>query len=212
MNKRIALTAIIALAALTGCTQGTTEPVAQTTQDVEPAAEQTTETKDAATKNNNVYTLKDENGTTYTLNLNPYTDELIEESNKIIAEAMAVEGDVEASELEDITEWASLTIDNTKSNMESGISYTDIKIVGDEMQYDIITNPSEYFEEMTSDYQTSTLDDTDAYNHIVDISNEWLDASPATLKPGVKHTYPIVLAMGLPETIDTVWCWDQEMK
>ena len=33
-----------------------------------------------------------------------------------------------------------------------------------------------------------------------------------TLKPGVKETYPIVLETGLPETIDSVWCWDQEMK
>jgi predicted small lipoprotein YifL len=211
VKKIIALTGLTAVLALAGCGQDSpdakpAEAAAEQVEQVEPSAD----TVEAKT-DDNVYSLTDENGTIYTLDLSPYSDDLVEETDKIIAEAMSAEGDVDAAELEDITEWASLTIDNTKSDMESGSSYVDIQIVGDEMQYGIITDPGMYFDELTSDYQIS-IDDTDAYNHIVDVSNEWMDAAPATVKPGVKVTYPIVLGDGLPETIESVWCWDQEMK
>src|SRR5699024_383509 len=149
MFKRIALTTIIALTALTGCAQDEpAEPVAQT-QDAEPATQEAVETETEAPADDKVYELTDDNGTAYTLDLNPYEDENTKAADKAIAEAMAYEGDIDAPELEDLTEWASLTIDNSQCTMESGLSYVDIKIVGDEMQYGIITDPSSYVAELT---------------------------------------------------------------
>ena len=210
MNKHIALTAIIALTALTGCTQGEpAEPVTQT-QDAEPATQEATEADTEAPADDKVYELTDDNGTVYTLDLNPYEDENTKAADDAIAEAMAHESGTEATDLDGLTEWASLTIDNTNSTMESGISYVDIQIVGDEMQYGIITDPSSYVAELTWMSEYGDQADADTYNRMLDIADAF-DADD-TLKPGVKETYPIVLETGLPETIDSVWCWDQEMK
>ena len=208
MYKRIALTAIIALTALTGCTQDEpAEPVAQT-QDAEPATQEAVKTE--APADDKVYELTDDNGTVYTLDLNPYEDENTKAADKAIAEAMAYEGDVDATELEDLTEWASLTIDNTQSTMESGPSYLDIKIVGDETQYGIITDPSGYVAELTWMSEYGDQAEAETYNRMLDIADAF--DTDDVLKPGVKATYPIVLETGLPETIDSVWCWDLEMK
>ncbi|GAA1926700.1 hypothetical protein GCM10009689_01770 [Brevibacterium antiquum] len=209
MKKLIAITASAALVALTGC--GARQPVAKPveqavdTQASELATEPTETKQDTKT-----YSLQDENGTVYTLDLSGYSDKRTDAADNAIAEAMASEGDVNAEELEGITEWASLTIDNTKSDMESGVTYVDIKIVGDEMQYEIITDPSEYVAELTwmSEYGDNAEPDT--YNRMLDVADALIPTD--TIKPGVKETYPIVLATGLPETIESVWCWDLEMK
>ena len=211
MYKRIALTAIIALAALTGCAQDSNdaEPAKAAAEQAEAKPEQATNSAEAKA-NDNVYSLTDENGTVYTLDLNPYEDENTKAADDAIAEAMARESGAEATDLDGLTEWASLTIDNTNSTMESGISYVDIQIVGDEMQYGIITDPSGYVAELTWMSEYGDQADADTYNRMLDIADAF-DADD-TLKPGVKETYPIVLETGLPETIDSVWCWDQEMK
>ena len=211
MYKRIALTAIIALTALTGCAQDSNdaEPAKAAAEQAEAKPEQATNSAEAKA-NDNVYSLTDENGTVYTLDLNPYEDENTKAADDAIAEAMAHESGTEATDLDGLTEWASLTIDNTNSTMESGISYVDIQIVGDEMQYGIITDPSSYVAELTWMSEYGDQADADTYNRMLDIADAF-DADD-TLKPGVKETYPIVLETGLPETIDSVWCWDQEMK
>lgn len=211
MYKRIALTAIIALTALTGCAQDSNdaEPAKAAAEQAEAKPEQATNSAEAKA-NDNVYSLTDENGTVYTLDLNPYEDENTKAADEAIAESMAHEGDADPADLDGLTEWASLTIDNTNSTMESGISYVDIQIVGDEMQYGIITDPSGYVAELTWMSEYGDQADADTYNRMLDIADAF-DADD-TLKPGVKETYPIVLETGLPETIDSVWCWDQEMK
>lgn len=209
MKKITALIATAALIVLTGCS--TEEPAAQPvdqvadTQVSEPAAE-TVEAK----ADDSVYTLEDENGTVYTLDLSGYSDEKTDAADKAIAEAMASEGDVSADELEGITEWASLTIDNTKSSMESGSEYVDITIVGDEMQYSIITDPSDYVAELTWMSEYGDQAEPDTYNRMLDVADAF--DQDEIVKPGVKVVYPVILGDGLPETIDTVWCWDQEMK
>lgn len=211
MYKRIALTAIIALTALTGCAQDSkdAEPAKAAAEQAEAKPEQATNSAEAKA-NDNVYSLTDENGTIYTLDLNPYEDENTKAADDAIAEAMAHESGAESTDLDGLTEWASLTIDNTNSTMESGISYVDIQIVGDEMQYGIIADPSGYVAELTWMSEYGDQADADTYNRMLDIADAF-DADD-TLKPGVKETYPIVLETGLPETIDSVWCWDQEMK
>src|SRR5699024_3144480 len=163
-----------------------------------------------AKANDNVYSLTDENGTVYTLDLNPYEDENTKAADDAIAEAMAHESGAEATDLDGLTEWASLTIDNTQSTMESGLSYVDIQIVGDEMQYGIITDPSGYVAELTWMSEYGDQADADTYNRMLDIADAF--ETDDVLKPGVKDTYPIVLGEGLPDTIESVWCWDQEMK
>src|SRR5699024_1435652 len=152
----------------------------------------------------------DENDTVYTLDLNPYEDENTKAADEAIAEAMAYEEDIDQADAEGITEWASLTIDNTKSDVESGSSYVDIQIVGDEMQYGIITDPSSYVAELTWMSEYGDQADADTYNRMLDIADAF--ETDDVLKPGVKDTYPIVLGEGLPDTIESVWCWDQEMK
>ena len=211
MYKRIALTTIIALTALTGCAQDNkdAEPAKAAAEQAEAKPEQATNSAEAKA-NDNVYSLTDENGTVYTLDLNPYEDENTKAADDAIAEAMAYEGDVDASELEDLTEWASLTIDNTESGMESGSSYVDIQIVGDEMQYTILTDPTSYVDELTWMSEYGDQADAETYNRMLDVSDAF--DQPDIVKPGVKVTYPVVLDMGLPETIDSVWCWDMEMK
>ena len=210
MFKRIALTTIIALTALTGCAQDEpAEPVTQT-QDAEPATQEAVETETEAPADDKVYELTDDNGTVYTLDLNPYEDENTKAADDAIAEAMAHESGAEATDLDGLTEWASLTIDNTNSTMESGISYVDIQIVGDEMQYGIITDPSGYVAELTWMSEYGDQADADTYNRMLDIADAF--ETDDVLKPGVKDTYPIVLGEGLPDTIESVWCWDQEMK
>ena len=211
MYKRIALTAIIALTALTGCAQDSNdaEPAKAAAEQAEAKPEQATNSAEAKA-DDNVYSLTDENGTVYTLDLNPYEDENTKAADDAIAEAMAHESGAEATDLDGLTEWASLTIDNTNSTMESGISYVDIQIVGDEMQYGIITDPSSYVAELTWMSEYGDQADADTYNRMLDIADAF--ETDDTLKPGVKETYPIVLGEGLPDTIDSVWCWDQEMK
>ena len=211
MYKRIALTAIIALTALTGCAQDgkDAEPAKAAAEQAEAKPEQATNSAEAKA-DDNVYSLTDENGTVYTLDLNPYEDENTKAADDAIAEAMAHEGDADPADLDGLTEWASLTIDNTNSTMESGISYVDIQIVGDEMQYGIITDPSGYVAELTWMSEYGDQADADTYTRMLDIADAF--ETDDTLKPGVKATYPIVLETGLPETIDSVWCWDQEMK
>ena len=210
MNKHIALIATATLIALTGCASD--EPAKKPVEQVDAQAAETkapTPTKTAAV-DDETYTLKDDNGTVYTLDLGGYSDKDTDAADKAIAEAMAYEGDVAAEDLEGLTEWASLTIDNTNSTMESGISYVDIQIVGDEMQYGIITDPSGYVAELTWMSEYGDQADADTYNRMLDIADAF--EADGTIKPGVKETYPIVLETGLPETIDSVWCWDQEMK
>ena len=211
MYKRIALTAIIALTALTGCAQDSNdaEPAKAAAEQAEAKPEQATNSAEAKA-NDNVYSLTDENGTIYTLDLNPYEDENTKAADDAIAEAMAHESGAEATDLDGLTEWASLTIDNTKSSMESGLSYLDIQIVGDEMQYGIITDPSGYVAELTWMSEYGDQADADTYNRMLDIADAF--ETDDVLKPGVKDTYPIVLGEGLPDTIESVWCWDQEMK
>ena len=211
MYKRIALTAIIALTALTGCAQDgkDAEPAKAAAEQAEAKPEQATNSAEAKA-DDNVYSLTDENGTVYTLDLNPYEDENTKAADDAIAEAMAHESGTEATDLDGLTEWASLTIDNTNSTMESGISYVDIQIVGDEMQYGIITDPSGYVAELTWMSEYGDQADADTYNRMLDIADAF--DTDDVLKPGVKATYPIVLEAGLPETIDSVWCWDLEMK
>ena len=90
MYKRIALTAIIALTALTGCTQGeTTEPVAQTTQDVEPAEAKATKTETPAPQN--VWEVQDpDTWAKYEFDFTkPYSDELTEATDEIFEKAGA---------------------------------------------------------------------------------------------------------------------------
>ena len=211
MHKHIALTAIIALTALTGCAQDgkDAEPAKAAAEQAEAKPEQATNSAEAKA-DDNVYSLTDENGTVYTLDLNPYEDENTKAADDAIAEAMAHESGAEATDLDGLTEWASLTIDNTNSTMESGISYVDIQIVGDEMQYGIITDPSSYVAELTWMSEYGDQAEAETYNRMLDIADAF-DADD-TIKPGVKETYPIVLEAGLPETIDSVWCWDLEMK
>lgn len=211
MYKRIALTTVAALIALTGCAQDSNdaEPAKAAAEQAEAKPEQATNSAEAKA-NDNVYSLTDENGTIYTLDLNPYEDENTKAADDAIAEAMAHESGAEATDLDGLTEWASLTIDNTNSTMESGISYVDIQIVGDEMQYGIITDPSGYVAELTWMSEYGDQAEAETYNRMLDIADAF-DADDV-LKPGVKATYPIVLETGLPETIDSVWCWDLEMK
>ena len=211
MHKHIALTAIIALTALTGCAQDgkDAEPAKAAAEQAEAKPEQATNSAEAKA-DDNVYSLTDENGTVYTLDLNPYEDENTKAADDAIAEAMAHESGAEATDLDGLTEWASLTIDNTNSTMESGISYVDIQIVGDEMQYGIITDPSSYVAELTWMSEYGDQADADTYNRMLDIADAF--ETDDVLKPGVKDTYPIVLGEGLPDTIDSAWCWDQEMK
>ena len=211
MKKLIALTGITALLVLTGCGQDSkdAEPAKAAAEQAEAKPEQATNSTEAKA-DDNVYSLTDENGTIYTLDLNPYEDENTKAADDAIAEAMAHESGAEATDLDGLTEWASLTIDNTNSTMESGISYVDIQIVGDEMQYGIITDPSGYVAELTWMSEYGDQADADTYNRMLDIADAF--EADGTIKPGVKETYPIVLETGLPETIDSVWCWDQEMK
>ncbi|GAA1844442.1 hypothetical protein [Brevibacterium marinum] len=208
MKKIISITALASLVAFAGC--GTQEPAAKP---AEAAAEQVDASRTEAgeaKEDANVYTLEDENGTVYTLDLNPYTDDDTDAADEAIAEAMAYEDDVDATDLDGLTEWASLTIDNTKSSMESGSDYVDITIVGDEMQYGIITDPSDYVAELTWMSEYGGQAEAETYNRMLDVADAF--DQPETVKPGVKVTYPVVLELGLPETVDAVWCWDQEMK
>jgi len=209
MKKIIALTSLAAVLALAGCGQAN-----QDAKPVEAVAEKTeaAPTADTVDSNagDNVYSLTDENDTVYTLDLNPYEDENTKAADEAIAEAMAYEEDIDQADAEGITEWASLTIDNTKSDVESGSSYVDIQIVGDEMQYGIITDPSSYVAELTWMSEYGDQADADTYNRMLDIADAF--ETDDVLKPGVKDTYPIVLGEGLPDTIESVWCWDQEMK
>src|SRR5699024_5351583 len=87
MSKRIALTAIIALAALTGCAQDSNdaEPAKAAAEQAEAKPEQATNSAEAKA-NDNVYSLTDENGTIYTLDLNPYEDENTKAADDAIAE------------------------------------------------------------------------------------------------------------------------------
>src|SRR5699024_9118282 len=94
MYKRIALTAIIALAALTGCTQGeTTEPVAHTTQDAEPAVAKATCTE--TTTPYNVWEVQDsDTWAKYEFDFTtPYSDDLTEATDEIFEKAGADEGE-----------------------------------------------------------------------------------------------------------------------
>lgn len=212
MNKlnAIAATAVAALIALTGCASGesATKPVEQVdAQAAETKAPTPTKT---APVDDKTYTLKDDNGTVYTLNLEPYSDADTKAADKAIAEAMAYEAGTDASKLDNLTQWASLTIDNTKSKVESGSSYVDIKIVGDENQYGIITDASGYVAEMTWMSAYGDQAEADTYNNMLDTADAL--TQDEIVKPGVKATYPVVLETGLPTTIDSVWCWDLEMK
>src|SRR5699024_1516623 len=172
MYKLIALTGIIALAALTGCAQDSNdaEPAKAAAEQAEAKPEQATNSAEAKA-NDNVYSLTDENGTIYTLDLNPYEDENTKAADDAIAEAMAHESGAESTDLDGLTEWAALTIDNTNSTRESGISYVDIQLVGDEMQYGIITDPSGYVAELTWMSEYGDNADADTYNRMLDIAD-----------------------------------------
>lgn len=213
MKKLIALTAITALLALTGCTK---------TPDAEPveAVAENTTTKPAKTKTakkptekkaeDSRYTLKDVNGTVYTLDLDPEPTSETKAADEAIAKAMAFEADTDPADLKNITEWASLTIDNTNSEVESGASYVDIKVVGDGNQYGIITDPSGYVAELTWMSEYGDQAEADEYNNMLDVADAL--TKDEVVKPGVKITYPVVIETGLPTKVDKVWCWDQEMK
>src|SRR5699024_11979313 len=97
----------------------------------------------------------------------------------------------------------------SKRDWSSDVCSSDL-IVGDEMQYGIITDPSGYVAELTWMSEYGDNADADTYNRMLDIADAF--ETDDVLKPGVKDTYPIVLGEGLPDTIESVWCWDQEMK
>lgn len=210
MKKLNALAVTSALIALAGCSSD--EPATKPVEQVDAQAAETkapTPTKTAPV-DDETYTLKDDNGTVYTLDLGGYSDKHTKAADKAIAEAMAFEAGTDAGKLDNLTKWASLTIDNTKSSVESGSSYVDIKIVGDENQYGIITDASGYVAEMTWMSAYGDQAEADTYNRMLDIADAL--SEDEIVKPGVKVTYPVVLETGLPETVESVWCWDLEMK
>ena len=194
MYKRIALTAIIALTALTGCTQGeTTEPVAQTTQDVEPAEAKATKTETPAPQN--VWEVQDpDTWTKYEFDFtNPYSDDLTEATDEIFEKAGADEG-----------EWYKVTIDNTEGRDTGTLSYAEIAIVDDQGEQHFPTaDISETLDYLPNEYPNVDEVPDEDYSAWVDVSNEWMDREVDAV-PGAKAE-ALVFITDMPDTIDGVF-------
>lgn len=207
--------------ALAGCGGGTSnskpeEELADPTEAATTAAEDTK----ADMGNDNgfgTYEVAD-GGTVYTLDLTKpfdYTSDLIDRTNKLMLKAInTVDADEDdqltEDQAKDIFQWSTLEIDNTQGAAEGTASMVSIQAVGEEMQYDIITEASMFFNEMTEEYQDIDNLTTDEYNEVVEIGNEWLDQD-MDAKPGVKLEVPVIIT-DMPETIESVWFDDMEMQ
>lgn len=219
-TTRIAVASVAALTlALAGCGGSQPEEKAATPADPSEAATTAAEdTKEDLEQGNGfgIYEATD-GGTVYTLDLTKpfdYTNDLIERTNKLMIKAITYGEDEEAElteeQAEQIFQWSSLEIDNSQGSAEGSASMVPIQVVGDEMQYDIITDVDMFFNEMTTDYMDDESLSTDAYNEVVDVSNEWLDQD-TDAKPGVKLTVPAIVS-DMPDTIESVWFGDVEMQ
>lgn len=222
-TTRIAVTAVAALTlALAGCgsgsSDGNSKPNEEPADPTEAATTAVEDTKEDLDQGNGfaVYEASD-GGTVYTLDLTKpfdYTNDLIERTNKLMIKAItAVEGeDAELTEeqAEQIFQWSSLEIDNTQGSAEGSASMVPIQVVGDEMQYDIITDVDMFFDEMTMDYTDDDSLSSDAYNEVIEVSNEWIDQD-SDAKPGVKLEVPVIIS-DMPEAVESVWFGDIEMQ
>ena len=199
MYKRIALTAIIALTALTGCTQGeTTEPVAQTTQDVEPAEAKATKTETPAPKN--VWEVQDpDTWTKYKFDFTkPYSDELTKATDGIFKKAGAETG-----------EWYKVTIDNTEGRDTGTLSYAEIAIVDEAGEQHFPTaDIAETLDYLPGEYPDVDAVSTEEYNAWVDTSNEWLDRETDAV-PGAKAE-ALIFITDMPDTIERVYLNNNE--
>lgn len=219
-TTRFAVTAIAALSlTLAGC--GGSQPKEEPAEPADPTEAATTaaeDTKEDLEQGNGfgVYEATD-GGTVYTLDLTKpfdYSNDLIDRSNKLMIKAITSEED-EDSELteeqaEQIFQWSSLEIDNTQGSAEGSASMVPIQVVGDEMQYDVISDVDMFFDEMTEEYMDDESLSTDDYNEVVEVSNEWLDQD-TDAKPGVKLTVPVIVS-DMPDTVESVWFGDIEMQ
>lgn len=222
-TTRIAVTAVAALTlALAGCgsgsSDGNSKPNEEPADPTEAATTAAEDTKEDLDQGNGftVYEASD-GGTVYTLDLTKpfdYTNDLIERTNKLMIKAItSVEGeDAELTEeqAEQIFQWSSLEIDNTQGSAEGSASMVPIQVVGDEMQYDIITDVDMFFDEMTMDYTDDESLSSDAYNEVIEVSNEWIDQD-SDAKPGVKLEVPVIIS-DMPEAVESVWFGDIEMQ
>lgn len=163
------------------------------------------------------YEVEDEYGAVYTLDLSKpfdYSNDLIERSNEVMRKAInATEGEGSDELTEDqaaeVFQWTSLIIDNTNGTEEASASLVDLVVVGDDMQYDLITEAADFYDEMTNDYITSDSIPDEEYDAAVDIFGEWVD-SDLNVKPGAKITVPVIVS-DMPESIDAVWYDSMEM-
>lgn len=219
-TTRFAVTAIAALAlTLAGCAGAKSDkPNEEPADPTEVATSAAADTKEDLEQGNGfgVYEVAD-GGTVYTLDLTKpfdYTNDLIDRSNKLMIQAIVSVEDEETELTEEqadqIFQWSSLEIDNTQGSAEGSASMVPIQVVGDEMQYDIITDVDMFFSEMTSDYMDDDSLSTDAYNEVIEVGNEWLDQD-TDAKPGVKLTVPAIVS-DMPDTIESVWFGDIEMR
>lgn len=206
----LAITAVAALS-LAGCGGSQNSPQ----EDAVAASEQ-----EAAQPSDRfgTYEVEDEYGAAYTLDLTKpfdYSNDLIERSNKAMLKAINAtdnDGGEELTEEQaaEVFQWTSLVIDNTNGTDEASASLVDLVVVGDDTQYDLITEAADFYDEMTNDYITSDSIPDEEYDAAVDIYGEWVDEH-LTVKPGAKITVPVIVS-DMPESIDSVWYDDMEMS
>lgn len=211
MKKISTAITVIAALSLTAC--GTSPDAAQ--EDAVAADEQ-----EAAHSSDpfGTYEVEDEYGAVYTLDLSKpfdYSNDLIERSNETMRKAInATESDggeeLTEEQAVEVFQWTSLVIDNTNGTEEATASLVDLVAVGDDMQYDLITEAADFYDEMTNDYITSDSIPDEEYDTAVDIYGQWVDEH-LNVKPGAKITVPVIVS-DMPESIDSVWYDDMEMS
>ena len=198
MYKHIALTAIIALAALTGCAQDSkdAEPAKAAQEQAEPTAEATTEAPESTL----VWEVQDpDTWTKYKFDFTtPYSDELTKATDEIFKKSGADEG-----------EWYKVTIDNTEGRDTGTLSYAEIAIVDEAGEQHFPTaDIAETLDYLPGEYPDVDAVSTDEYNTWVDTSNEWLDRETDAV-PGAKAE-ALIFITDMPDTIERVYLNNNE--
>ncbi|MDN5806824.1 MAG: hypothetical protein L0I80_00895 [Brevibacterium sp.] len=156
-----------------------------------------------------VYEVIDSAGTMYTLDLSEpldYSNDLIERSNRVLAEAV----DVDVSKIDQVVLWSVLDVDNREGTEQASTRFTDIVIVGEGQQFGATTEISDFYDELADEYINSdTILDED-YDEAVDVFGKWVDQD-LNAKPGVRLQLPVIVS-DIPESIESVWYDDLEME
>ena len=201
MKKLIALTGITALLVLTGCGQDTPDakPAKAAPEQAEPTAEATTEAPESTL----VWEVQDpDTWAKYTIDFTEYHDNLTNDTDAALVEAGAPE-----------VQWGKASIDNTEGRDTGTLGWAEIVVVdGNGDQYYPTADAGETVDEALTDYQDGLLDtDTEGYNALIDLSNEWMEAeAKADAMPGAE-TERTILIDELPDTIDRVYLNNNEM-